>query len=213
QATVVVEPDPAQVRIVKTASPHDVKTGDLVRYTLVLQNTGTTAVVDGTIIDTPPAGFSYVDGSLVVDDGDDAGSLAGTYPIAIAQVDIAAGDTATVSYLLRVGAGVRAGIHTNSALLQKDGETFSNVATADVELTADPLLDESLILGTVFDDRDGDGWQDSASLSGVKVQGGFSPAAYVANSTTVDRGNGPQPEADASSPMLHGIAVGAIGGR
>ncbi|AKC86182.1 hypothetical protein WQ53_04735 [Pseudoxanthomonas suwonensis] len=212
-AMMAVEPDPMQLRMVKTASPRDVKVGDLVRYTLSIQNTGTTPLVNGVIVDTPPAGFSYVEGSLVVRDADNAGRLVNQHPLDIDQIDIPAGHTATVAYLLRVGAGVRPGIHSNSALVRDSGEPASNVATADVQLTGDPMLDESLILGTVFDDRDGDGWQDSAALSGVRVQGGFAPGAYVANSTTVDRGNGPQPEADASSPLLHGIAIGAIAGR
>ncbi|WP_449447407.1 DUF7507 domain-containing protein [Thermomonas brevis] len=212
-ATVVVEPDPVQIRIVKSATPYDVKIGDLVRYTLAIQNTGTTPLVGGTIVDTPPAGFSYVDGSLAVDDADKAGLLTGIHPITITNIDLPAGRTALVTYLLRVGAGVRAGIHTNSALMRDGGETVSNVATASVQLSADPMLDESLVLGTVFDDRDGDGWQDSAALGGVQVQGGFAPGAYVAGSTTVDRGNGAQPEADASAPLLHGIALGTIGGR
>ncbi|MBV2210005.1 MAG: DUF11 domain-containing protein [Thermomonas sp.] len=213
-AVVLVEPDPVQIRLVKTATPSKVKVGDLVRYTLTLQNTGTTPLVNGRVMDTPPAGFTYVAGSLAVNDQDGVGQLLSTYPLSVSQVDVQAGQSATITYLLRVGAGVRAGVHTNSALINDDGgERVSNVATADVELTADALLDESLIVGTVFDDRDSDGWQDSAALSKVQVQGGFSPSAYVAGSTTVDRGQGAQPEADASAPMLHGIAVGALHGR
>lgn len=87
------------------------------------------------------------------------------------------------------------------------------IGRAEVTLAADALVDDSLLIGTVFDDRDGDGWQDSAALGGVHVQGGFAPNAYVPDSTTVDRGAGPRPEADASSPMLHGIDVGAISAR
>ena len=79
--------------------------------------------------------------------------------------------------------------------------------------TDDPLLDDSLIVGTVFNDRDGDGWQDPAGLGEVHVQGGFAPEAYVPNSTTVDRGNGPAAEADHSAPMLHGIALGDLAAR
>uniref|UniRef100_UPI003BF917EC hypothetical protein n=1 Tax=Stenotrophomonas sp. CASM106 TaxID=3111508 RepID=UPI003BF917EC len=78
---------------------------------------------------------------------------------------------------------------------------------------ADPLLEDSLVFGTVFDDRDGDGWQDSAELTGVRVQGGFAASAYVAGSTTLDRGDGPQPLADASAPLLHGVQIGVVHGR
>ncbi|WP_417474987.1 OmpA family protein [Luteimonas mephitis] len=212
-ANVPVEPDPTTIRVVKTASPRDVKTGDLVRYTLSIQNTGTAPLVDGSLVDTPPAGFNYVDGSLAVADDDGEGRLAGTYPIRVDQLDIAAGARATVTYLLRVGAGVRPGIHTNSAYVVDDGTTVSNVATADVQMVSDPALDDSLVLGTVFDDRDGDGWQDSAAMTGIRVQGGFAPGAYVPASTTVDRGNGPVAEPDASAPMLHGIALGELAGR
>ncbi|MBB1088523.1 DUF11 domain-containing protein [Lysobacter sp. SG-8] len=208
-----VQDEPASVRIIKTASPRDINVGDLVRYTLVMENTGDVPVVDGTLIDTPPAGFTYVDGSLTVEDGDDNGRLVGTYPIQVDQIDIAVGERATVGYLLRVGAGVRPGVHVNSAYLRDDGETVSNVATAEVQMVADPLLEDSLIIGTVFNDRDGDGWQDSAEMSDVTAQGGFAASAYVANSTTVDRGQGPVAEPDASSPLLHGLQLGTVSGR
>ena len=211
-AVVTVEPEPTALRVSKQANPRDVKTGDLVRYTVTIENLGQAAASDVTMIDTPPAGFSYVEGSLRVADGDNAGRLVGTFPVRVDQIDIEAGGRATVAYLLRVGAGVRPGVHVNRAYAE-DGGVRSNVATAEVQLVADPVLDESLILGTVFDDRDEDGWQDPAELSGIRVQGGFAAGAYVANSTTVDRGNGPAPEPDASSPMLHGIELGKIAGR
>jgi uncharacterized repeat protein (TIGR01451 family) len=212
-AVVAVNGAPAAIRIVKTASPRDVNVGDLVRYTLTLDNTSLTPMTDGTLIDTPPAGFTYVEGSLAVADADNAGRLVGTYPIRVDQLDIAAEGRATITYLLRVGAGVRAGVHTNSAYVEDDGGVVSNVATANVQMVSDPVLDDSLIVGTVWNDRDGDQWQDAAALAGVRVQGGFAADAYVPNSTTVDRGTGPTPEADASSPMLHGIDVGAITAR
>ncbi len=212
-AVVNVNGIPAAIRIVKTATPRDVKVGDLVRYTLTMENTSPTPMVDGTLIDTPPAGFTYVDGSLTVADADNAGRLVGTYPIRVDQIDIPVDGRATITYLLRVGAGVRQGVHTNSAYVEDNGSVVSNVATADVRLVGDPLLDDSLIVGTVFSDRDGDGWQDTAGLGDVRVKGGFAPDAYVPNSTTVDRGTGPTPEPDASSPMLHGIDVGSISGR
>ena len=200
-AAVEIELEPATVRIVKTANPRNVKIGDLVRYTLVLENTGRVDVVDATLIDTPPAGFTYVDGTLTVADRDGEARLVGTFPVRVDRIDITAGERATIGYLLRVGAGVGPGIHTNRAYLEDGGATISNVATADVQMTGDPLLDESLVLGTVFDDRDGDGWQDSATLHGVRVQGGFAASAYVAGSTTLDRGQGAQPVPDASAPL------------
>lgn len=203
------------LRITKTASPRRVKVGDLVRYQLVVENVGSSHWRDGVVVDTPPPGFSYVDGSMRVADDDGAFSLASSQsPLRIGAVDIAVGRSATITYLLRVGAGVRSGNHVNQAVATADdGSPLSNIATAEVAMDADPLLEDSLVFGTVFDDRDGDGWQDSAELTGVRVQGGFAPSAYVAGSTTLDRGDGPQPLADASAPLLHGVQIGTVHGR
>ncbi|WP_031370170.1 DUF7507 domain-containing protein, partial [Lysobacter antibioticus] len=79
------------LRVIKQASPRDVKIGDLVRYTVTVENTGTGDTIDATLVDTPPAGFTFVDGSLSVADRDGVGRLVGTYPIQVDQVDIAAG--------------------------------------------------------------------------------------------------------------------------
>jgi uncharacterized repeat protein (TIGR01451 family) len=212
-AVVVVVSDFA-LRVLKTASVREVKIGDLVRYTVTVENVGVSNLVNGSIVDTPPAGFSYVAGSLTVLDGDNMGTAAGQSPVRFDGIDVAAGETATLVYAMRVGAGVRAGAQVNQAqATTASGSPISNVSAASVTLTADPLVDDSLLLGTVFDDRDGDGWQDSAALSGLRVQGGFAPGAYVAGSTTLDRGDGAKPLADASAPLLRGIEVGAISAR
>ncbi|WP_449468052.1 isopeptide-forming domain-containing fimbrial protein [Stenotrophomonas humi] len=208
----------ALLRVVKTSSVREARVGDLVRYTLTVQNIGATNVHDADIIDTPPAGFSYVEGSLMVADGDNAGSVEGHNPVRFGDLDIDAGTSATLVYLMRVGAsvrpGVRPGVLVNQAqAFTNGGNPISNIATAEVTLAADPLTDESLILGTVFDDRDGDGWQDNAELTGIHVQGGFAASVYVPGSTTIDRGDGAKAEADASAPLLHGIALGGIGAR
>jgi fimbrial isopeptide formation D2 family protein/uncharacterized repeat protein (TIGR01451 family) len=207
--------DQTSLRITKAVSARSAKIGDILRYTLTIENVGARNLVDGTVLDTPPTGFSYVDGSMSVVDGDGAFNLSpGLSPLRIGGLDIPVGDQATVVYLLRVGAGVRAGVYVNEAVAVDAGDDpVSNVATAQVVVESDPLLDDSLVFGTVYDDRDGDGWQDSAALKGVHVQGGFDPGLYIPGTTTVDRGQGPVAEPDASAPLLHGIDLGAIAGR
>ncbi|MEO7068828.1 MAG: hypothetical protein ABI114_18105, partial [Rhodanobacter sp.] len=201
------------LNLTKRAAKRDVQVGDVVLYTVVATNVGKAPVTAATIIDTPPLGFSYVSGSLQVVDADNHGTLAGANPIRVGGIDVAAGGQATITYALRVGAGVGRGMHSNHAVADdSDGHRISNDASATVELGSDPLLDDSLILGTVFDDRDGDGWQDSAKASGVHVQGGFAQDLYVAGSTTVDRGDEAAPQADHSAPLLHGLKLGTING-
>lgn len=212
--TVIVTGDESQLRIVKSAAVRTVKIGDLVRYTLKIENVGTTNVVNATVLDTAAPGLSYVAGSLQSSGLGSEVAASGVRPVQFTGVTLEMGQSGTLAYLVRVGAGTQQGALVNKASARNAlEETISNIATATVQLTDDPLLDHSLIFGTVFDDRDGDGWQDSAALSGLTAQGGFAPEAYVPGSTTLDRGQGAQPVADASAPLLHGMALGEIAAR
>lgn len=101
----------------------------------------------------------------------------------------------------------------NTAVPLHEGAQVGSTAKAVVSVSADPDTDETSIIGTVFIDRDGDGWQDSADAHDVKIRGGIDASVYVAGSTTVDRGQGAQPEPDASAPLLHGIRIGTLRGR
>ena len=204
--------DDALLHVSKQATPQTVKVGDVVRYTVTVQNPGKADVRQAVLADTPPVGFTLVADSLNV--GSSGGRLAGSSPIRVEGIDVAAGKSVSVVYLLRVGPGASArGEYVNTAQMLLNGVRTSNVAQATVQRDADPLFEDSRAFGTVFDDRNGDGWQASATADGLRVQGGFAPGAYIAGSTTVDRGQGPQPEADASAPLLHGIALGSLRGR
>ena len=161
----------AAMRITKSAVPRDVKIGDLIRYTVTIENIGAIDIHDAMLVDTPPAGFNLVADSIRVSDDNSAGRIAGTSPIRVDQIDVRLGGRATVTYLLRVGAGVRAGIHRNRAEMFDDGKSASNVATADVRLVSDPLFDTSLIVGTVWNDINANGFQDEGErgIPGVRI--------------------------------------------
>jgi len=192
-----------QLRLTKSAGVRSARIGDLVRYVLTVENVGIAPVTDAVVVDTPPPGFNYVENSMSVDDGDDAFELSpGRYPLRIGGFDLAVGEQGTIAYVLRIGAGARHGSQINSVVAQSAAdEPISNVATAQVNVETGPLLDDSLIFGTVFDDRDADGWRDSAALTGIRVQGGFEPRAYI------------PPMAGASAPLLQGITLGDIAAR
>lgn len=211
---VTVKADESLLRIVKTAAVRTVKIGDLVRYSLQIQNIGAVKVVNANVVDTAANGFTFVNGSMNAVGLGSAVTSSGVRPVQFSGVTLDVGQTGTITYMMRVGAGVRPGKQVNTAFARNNvGDGISNQATASVELVNDPLMDDSLIFGTVFDDRDRDGWQDSAKLTGLKAQGGFAPAAYVPNSTTVDKGQGAEPAADASSPLLHGLDLGEVAAR
>ena len=170
--TVNVQAIPAQLRISKQAATRTVRAGELVRYSVLIENIGQVPVRNVTLLDVPPTGFTFVDTSLTVDDGDDAGAIAGINPLRVTGIDIAIGQRATVTYVLRVGAGVGPGTHTNRAsAIDATGRTVGNVGSADVEVEGDALIDTSLIVGSVFDDIDGNGVQSAGErgIPGVRI--------------------------------------------
>ena len=217
EATVTVKIEgTAALRVTKSTPSRDIRTGDLVRYSVTIENVGSIVLSGGSVLDIPPAGFTYVEGSLAASDARSNVVVSGLNPVRFDGIDLKIGDQMTLVYLMRVGAGVQRGVQINRAqALDGTGQPASNVATAEVVLDADPLLDESLLFGTVFDDRDGDGWQDSAALTGLKVQGGFGADDYVAGSTLVGRGDddGRSPGGDAGAPLLRGLSLGRLSGR
>ena len=170
--TLTVNASTPMLRVSKQAATRRVSVGDLVRYVVTIENTGLVPIIGYTLLDVPPAGFTYVDGSLSVDDGDDGGALESINPLRVAGIDIAVGARASVAYVLRVGAGVSRGSHTNRAsMLNPNGTLIGNPGTSDVEVEGDPLLDTSLIVGTVFDDLDGNGVQveGERGIPGVRI--------------------------------------------
>ncbi|MGX5732527.1 Ig-like domain-containing protein [Pseudoxanthomonas beigongshangi] len=167
-----VQAEPVVLRLSKTAAQRTARIGDLVRYTLRIDNVGEADAEQVSLFDRLPEGFVMVPASLQVLDGDAAGALSNARPLRVGALDIAVGRSATVIYVLRVGAGVGPGVHTNRAIVRDDeGTALSNEATADVEVTGDPLLDDSLIIGSVFHDANVNGRQDPGErgLPGVRL--------------------------------------------
>ena len=169
---VVVTADAVVLRLTKQATQRSVKVGDVVRYVVTVENMGDFDALGVTLFDTLPSGFTFIPGGFEAQDIDNAARASGVAPLRIDGLDIRAGGSATLVYYLRVGAGVGLGVHTNRITANDVlGTTISNVASADVEVIGDPLLDESLVIGSVFNDRNGNGVQDAGErgIPGVRV--------------------------------------------
>ena len=170
--SVTVAGQQATLRLTKTAAKRSAQIGDLVRYTVTVENVGEVDANGATLLDTLPPGFSFVSGGFSVIDADNAARTSGVQPLRIDGIDIAVGKSATVVYYLRVGAGTGTGMHTNRiTAIDGQNRSIGNIASADVDISADPLLDESLVVGTVFDDRNGNGVQEPGErgIPGVRV--------------------------------------------
>ena len=84
-------PDAPVLRLVKTSAVREVKVGDLVRYSVLVENVGDSPAVNATLVDIPPAGFTFVDNSLTVDDDNKNGVVISANPLRIGGIDVAIG--------------------------------------------------------------------------------------------------------------------------
>ncbi|MCC6171477.1 MAG: DUF11 domain-containing protein, partial [Gammaproteobacteria bacterium] len=159
------------IRLSKRADRPSVSVGGIVAYTITLENTTSTVVTALEVRDTPPAGFAYVDGSARLDGVDASAGVRGPRPLVFSGISLNPGQRRTLRYVLRVGAGVVRGEYPNTASPFFLGVAVGNADTARVQVVADPTFEETTIVGKVFVDEDGDGWQDEGEkgVAGVRL--------------------------------------------
>jgi len=174
------------LQLTKTVHPDRATVGDVVTYTITIQNTTTDTVSNVRIVDQASPVLAYVPGTARLDGNVIADPLPGP-PIVFDIGDVAAladgngngvadpgeGGYHTLSYSMIVGAGARIGSYGNRAVAIDvcDACTISQPVSVDLEITADPIFDLGTIIGKVFDDLDGNGWQDRGEpgISGAMV--------------------------------------------
>jgi uncharacterized repeat protein (TIGR01451 family) len=168
-----LDPDLGQVvTISKKTSVVNVSRGELVPYTITVNNTLPVALPNVSIIDLMPPGFKYVEGSgringIATEPVRDNRVL--TWNVASIGVD----ETYTLDLLLIVGAGVSEGEYVNRASFASAILNASNVsdASATVRVVPDPTFDCSDVIGKVFDDRNKNGYQDESEpgITGARI--------------------------------------------
>lgn len=150
-----------QLLVTKTSDKRTARTGDLVPYTITVRNTEGAQRAAVSVVDILPPGFRYVPGSARVNN-------VPTEPVAFDRelrwnAQTLAGNTTTTYQIVAVvGAGVTQGDRINTALA-RSGPTageISNRAQAIVSIVPSAIFDCAEIIGKVFDDLDGDGYQD-----------------------------------------------------
>jgi uncharacterized repeat protein (TIGR01451 family) len=207
------------VALTKRALERDASIGDVIVYELDLRNDSGAALTGLTVVDTPPAGFHLVASSAVLLRGDEKPSAvasSGTRPVTFTGLSLAAGERAVLRYALRVGAHVADGRHRNSAVVTRAGVAFSPPARAEVQIVAEPLLGQSTVIGKVFHDRDGDGFQDPAEAQDVVLR--VVDALDMVSGTTQLRRDGSDafdavPDIDGASALVSGLRVDELAPR
>jgi uncharacterized repeat protein (TIGR01451 family) len=181
--TVTISGNTLVARLLKSVANPMIKIGGLARFTVRAENTSDLPITNAMLINGIPAGFSYVAQPIVVTHDNGAGGVPGagapgdealvsTNPLIISGIDIPPGGSATYSFYLRAGASVLGGMYESDAILMTtDGVALTNEASAQVMLEVDPTESESLIVGSVFADDNGNGVQDKGEhgLPGVRV--------------------------------------------
>lgn len=167
----------------KTAGRERVVIGDMLPYSIEAANQLSGSLSDVTIRDITPAGFKLAEGSArliragtdglfgTADDVIENLTVSGQRPLDFTGIDFAANETLRIRYVLQVGSGVLQGEHVNRATPYKGAAVIGNTAQARVTVTSDPIFDTTTIIGKVFHDRDGDGWQDDAVARGLTLAG------------------------------------------
>ena len=160
------------VAISKTTPRLNVVRGQLVPYVILVNNVTGSLLTDVSIVDSYPAGFTYVEGSALVDGVATEPAIAGRQ-LSWNGLTITGTESRTVKLLLTVGGGVSEGEFVNRAQVVNGvtGDAMSGEATATVRVVPDPTFDCTDAFGKVFNDINRDGVQDEGEegLPGVRV--------------------------------------------
>jgi large repetitive protein len=158
--------------ITKTSAKRTANVGDLVPYTIVVRNTQNIARNGVDVVDLMPAGFKYVNNTGRIG-AVEVAPVANGRELNWRSLNLPANGSLTISLVLTVGSGVNDGDYTNIATGRDalSGRLVSNEGQATVRVTPSPLFDCGEIIGKVFDDRNGNGYQDDGELgiAGARV--------------------------------------------
>jgi uncharacterized repeat protein (TIGR01451 family) len=161
--------------LTKVVNPDRAVVGDVVTYTVAIQNTTTNTISNVRILDDASPVLSYVPGTTRLDGAAIPDPLPGP-PMVFDIGDVlplndtngngvadpGEGGYHILSYSMIVGAGARVGTYANRAVAVDvcDSCPISQPASVDLEIGSDPIFDLGTVIGKVFYDENGDGWQD-----------------------------------------------------
>jgi uncharacterized repeat protein (TIGR01451 family) len=163
------------LRIEKTAGNIVAELGDLVTYTVRIENAGATALNHVSVFDTLPRGFRYLKGSSTLDGVKIADPIGAGNQVTWDLGSFPGGALRILSYRCAVTGDALPGISVNSAVASGTGTTggtvVSPVVSAGIKIRPSILGDKAIILGRIFEDRNENGVPDGAEpgVPGVRV--------------------------------------------
>lgn len=189
-----------ELLLTKVAMKKEIQQGGFVEYEIIVRNVGKTYFANFFIEDKIPSGFKYVEKTTeMIRNG-----LDGTFgtnddvviikqpvvgrTVNFAPVNLSPGESLRIRYLLKVSIGTTFGKYKNTAYAMIDGNLVSNEDSAVVIVIPDDLFDTATIIGKVFEDINGDGYQGLATASNIKIIGGITKD-YIPNTLTLEKNN------------------------
>jgi len=168
EATLTVNEAPLTAFMVSATKTTDRGTavfGETVNFVMSFTNQSALMITNGRIVDLLPSGMIYTP---------DSARVAGTpvEPLVDGRrlewrSDLASGQTIEVHIAARVIRSGRFGTLTNRTLLEdRFGRMVSNVAEVGVRIDPEHIFDCSDVIGRVFHDRNGNGYQDGPGSPG-----------------------------------------------
>ncbi len=173
--------------VTKSALTPQIQPGGAVEYEINVNNPHDSYFEDVSIIDHYPAGFRYIEGTGKIKCANDEVfqplEPSVTNVLTFYPVNLDPFQQCDIRYVLKPGIGIRPGSYKNTAFAQSDeGNSLSNQSNALVSVTGDKLFDTGSIIGKVFEDHNGNGYQSDATAKGIRLQVKIPQGDYVPNS-------------------------------
>ncbi|WP_442784362.1 DUF7507 domain-containing protein [Cocleimonas sp. KMM 6896] len=171
----------ADLLISKVASKKTAAAGDLIPYTILIKNKSNFLAQGISVLDNLPNGFKIDKDTIKVATFDAGHKLlstatansSGIDPVTVSNlvIPVETDGYVKITYIVRIGTNILAGDQCNT--IKASVNANSNIATACVTIDQNTVLDQSTVIGKVFHDRDGDGYQDLANASGLTLKSDY----------------------------------------
>jgi len=167
----LIVPDLSEDLIIsKTATPESVQVGDVVTYTIEVENQSAIDLAGLTLVDQLPSGTHYRSGSAELDGVASEPSQPGQR-LSWRDFVIGSGQTRVLTLNTLIGSQAGPGDITNEAWIEDalTGARITTIARATVRIEIEPIFDCSAVIGKVFDDRNWNGYQDPPAYPRAEI--------------------------------------------
>ncbi|GFO67030.1 hypothetical protein GMLC_06090 [Geomonas limicola] len=164
-----------QLVVSKVAGTQLVEAGDIVPFTVRVENQGQATLEHASIIDLLPRGFRYLKGSTLLDGSSYLDPTGGGQQLVWDLGSLEAGRVRILGYRCTVSADAPVGTAVNrvsgSGTTPAGSASLSSTATASVRVRSSLLADRAIILGRLFEDKNGNGIPDPGEpgVPGVRI--------------------------------------------